>query len=173
MNRQHSGDDYRRIIDRLRHAQPALALSSDFIVGFPGESDADFAATLALIEDVGFAQAYSFKYSSRPGTPAAVMTDHVSEPVKEERLKALHELIGKQALAFNTSFKEQWIDVLLDRPGRHPGQLLGRSPHMQSVFVAAPANLLNTIQRLKVIGTHANSLEGALVQHAEGERAWA
>jgi tRNA-2-methylthio-N6-dimethylallyladenosine synthase len=164
MNRQHTASDYRRLIDRLRAAQPDLALSSDFIVGFPGESDADFASTLALIEDIGFAQAYSFKYSPRPGTPAAAMGDQIAEAQKDERLAALQELIGRQAVAFNQGCVGRHFDVLLDRPGRHPGQLIGRSPYMQSVFVTAPETLLNTVQRLEVVGANPNSLAAHLLQ---------
>lgn len=164
MNRQHTGDDYRRLIGRLRAAQPDLALSSDFIVGFPGESDADFAATLGLIRDIGFAQAYSFKYSPRPGTPAAAMEDQVEEARKDDRLAAIQELIGRQAVAFNEACVGRRFDVLLDRPGRHPGQLIGRSPYMQSVFVTAPETMLNTVQRLEVVGAHPNSLAATLLE---------
>jgi tRNA-2-methylthio-N6-dimethylallyladenosine synthase len=163
MNRQHTADDYRRLVDRLRAAQPDLALSSDFIVGFPGESDADFAQTLKLIADVGFAQAYSFKYSARPGTPAALMGEQIAEPVKEERLAQVQAVIGEQAVAFNRSAVGRQFDVLLDRPGRHAGQLLGRSPYMQSVFVTAPEVLLNTVQRLEIVAAHQNSLAGHLL----------
>jgi tRNA-2-methylthio-N6-dimethylallyladenosine synthase len=169
MNRQHTADAYRRLVDRLRAARPDLALSSDFIVGFPGETDADFAETLRLIDDVGFAQAYSFKYSARPGTPAAGLPGQVPEPVKEERLAALHALLAAHAERFNRASIGATVDVLLDRPGRHPGQLMGRSPAMQSVFVAAPAALLNTVQPVRVVAAHANSLAAVL----EEERACA
>jgi len=162
MNRGHGAADYLRLVERLRAAQPDLALSSDFIVGFPGETDADFAATCQLIEAVGFAQAYSFKYSPRPGTPAAALENQVPEAVKEERLVALHDLIGAQAVAFNRSCVGASFDVLLDRPGRHEGQLIGRSPYMQSVFVTAPASMLNTVQRLTVTEAFPNSLSAVL-----------
>jgi tRNA-2-methylthio-N6-dimethylallyladenosine synthase len=163
MNRQHTALDYRRLIERLRAAQPDLALSSDFIVGFPGETDAEFEETLALVDDVVFAQAYSFKYSPRPGTPAALMDNQVPEAVKEERLSRLQERIGGQAVAFNQGCIGRQFDVLLDRKGRHAGQLIGRSPYMQSVFLAAPANLLNTVQRVEIIGAHPNSLAATLL----------
>jgi tRNA-2-methylthio-N6-dimethylallyladenosine synthase len=164
MNRQHTADDYRRLIDRLRNAQPDLALSSDFIVGFPGESDADFESTLALIRDIGFAQAYSFKYSPRPGTPAAAMEEQIAEDRKDDRLAQLQSLIAKQASAFNQGCVGRSFDVLLDRPGRHPGQLIGRSPYMQSVFVSAPETMLNTVQRLQVVAANPNSLAANLLE---------
>jgi tRNA-2-methylthio-N6-dimethylallyladenosine synthase len=164
MNRQHTADDYRRLIDRLRAAQPDLALSSDFIVGFPGESDADFERTLALIEDIGFAQAYSFKYSPRPGTPAALMEDQLVETCKDERLARLQGLIAKQATVFNQGCVGRSFDVLLDRPGRHPGQLIGRSPYMQSVFVTAPETMLNSVQRLEIVAANPNSLAATLME---------
>jgi len=162
MNRRHTADDYRRLVDRLRRARSDLALSSDFIVGFPGETDIDFEQTLALVRDIAFAQAYSFKYSPRPGTPAAGLDGQVAEAVKEERLARLQSLLEDQTIAFNRSFLGRSVDVLLDRPGRRPGQLSGRSPYMQAVHVAAPERLLNTTQRLSVSGAQPNSLEGTL-----------
>lgn len=164
MNRQHTADDYRRLIERLRAAQPDLALSSDFIVGFPGESDADFEATLGLIGEIGFAQAYSFKYSPRPGTPAAGLEEQIDESVKEERLAALQDVVASQAVAFNQACVGRTFDVLLDRIGRHPGQLIGRSPYMQSVFVTAPESMLNTVRRLEITGAHPNSLAATLLE---------
>ena len=169
MNRQHGADDYRRLVDRLRAARPDLALSSDFIVGFPGETDTDFEATRRLIGQVGFAQAYSFKYSSRPGTPAAALPEQVPEAVKDQRLALLHGLIGEQAQAFNAACVGRSFPVLLDRPGRHPGQLLGRSPYMQSVFVTAPEAMLNTVQTLCVAAAYTNSL-AAVIAPAEGDK---
>ncbi|MTJ84427.1 MAG: tRNA (N6-isopentenyl adenosine(37)-C2)-methylthiotransferase MiaB [Telmatospirillum sp.] len=163
MNRQHTADDYRRLVDRLRRARPDLALSSDFIVGFPGETEAEFAETLRLIDDVGFAQAYSFKYSPRPGTPAAQMPNQLSEEIKEDRLARVQDRIGRQAEAFNRGCVGRRFDVLLDRPGRHPGQLIGRSPYMQSVFVTAPESMLNTVQCLEVVDAHPNSLAANLL----------
>ena len=164
MNRQHTADDYRRIIDRLRAANPDIALSSDFIVGFPGESDQDFADTLKLVEDVGFAQAYSFKYSPRPGTPASGMTGQLSETVKEERLAQLQAALQIQSARFNESCVGRTFDVVLDRPGRREGQLIGRSPYMQSVFVSAPATMMNSIQKLTITAAHSNSLGAVLAE---------
>ncbi len=164
MNRQHTADDYRRIIDRLRAANPDIALSSDFIVGFPGESDQDFADTLKLVEDVGFAQAYSFKYSPRPGTPASGMTGQLSEAVKEERLAQLQAALQIQSARFNESCVGRTFDVVLDRPGRREGQLIGRSPYMQSVFVSAPATMMNSIQKLTITAAHSNSLGAVLAE---------
>ncbi len=135
MNRRHGRDQYRRIVERLREARPDLALSSDFIVGFPGETDADFEETLDIVRETGFAQAYSFKYSARPGTPAAEHGDQVPEPVKQERLAALQDLLNAQQLAFNRGFEGRRMRVLLDRPGRSARQLIGRSPYMQAVHV--------------------------------------
>jgi len=135
MNRRHSRDVYYRVIDRLRAARPDLALSSDFIVGFPGETDADFEATMELVREVGFAQAYSFKYSPRPGTPSAERDDHISEEVKQARLAELQDELNRQQLSFNRSFEGTRMRVLLDRPGRSASQLIGRSPYMQAVHV--------------------------------------
>src|SRR4029077_18580119 len=126
-------DHYRRTVERLRRARPDLALSSDFIVGVPGESDADFAATLDPVREIGFAQAFSFKYSPRPGTPAADAADQVPEPIKTERLAALQALLQQQQRAFSNSCVGRALPVLFEKPGRHPGQLVGRSPYLQSV----------------------------------------
>ncbi|MGD1880533.1 MAG: tRNA (N6-isopentenyl adenosine(37)-C2)-methylthiotransferase MiaB [Kiloniellaceae bacterium] len=167
MNRRHTAADYLKIIERLRRARPDLALSSDFIVGFPGESDADFAATLALVNAVGFAQAYSFKYSPRPGTPAAVEETQVPETVKAERLAGLQQLIGAQAEAFNATCVGRRLPVLLERPGRKPGQLIGRTPYMQSVHVAVPpvalARLTGQMVDVNIEAAHQNSLTGRLI----------
>ena len=164
MNRQHSADDYRRIIDRLRAARPDIALSSDFIVGFPGESDEDFAATVKLVEEIGFAQAYSFKYSPRPGTPASGMAGQLPEAVKEERLAALQAALQVQSARFNQACVDRSFEVVLDRPGRREGQLIGRSPYMQSVFVTAPASMLNSVQKLTITAAHSNSLGAVLAE---------
>ncbi len=163
MNRGHGADDYRRIIDRLKTARDDLALSSDFIVGFPGETDADFAATLKLVEDVGYIQAYSFKYSPRPGTPAAGMANQVPEAVKDERLAALQALLQTQQAAFNHTCVGREMDVLLDRQGRQSGQLLGRSPYMQPVHVEAPTALFGALARLRIVSAGPNSLRGELI----------
>jgi len=162
MNRQHTADDYRRIVDRLRAARPDIALSSDFIVGFPGESDADFAATLQLVRDVGFAQAFSFKYSARPGTPAAMLERQVPQPAMEERLAQLQALLGEQQLAFNRSKLGLTMDVLFDRDGRKPGQALGKTPYLQSVFVTG--NLRGQIAPVRIAGAYGVSLAGEVLQ---------
>jgi tRNA-2-methylthio-N6-dimethylallyladenosine synthase len=166
MNRRHSAADYLGIVERLRAARPDLALSSDFIVGFPGESDADFAATLRLVTAVGFAQAYTFKYSPRPGTPAAVEDGQLPEAVKAERLAGLQQLLGAQAQAFNATCVGRSLPVLLERPGRKPGQLIGRSPYMQSVHVAVPEvalrRLAGRLVDVQIEAAHPNSLTGRL-----------
>ena len=162
MNRQHTADDYRRIVDRLRQARPDLALSSDFIVGHPGEDDKDFAATIRLVESIGYAQAYSFKYSPRPGTPAALMRNQVAEPIKSERLSRLQELLRGQQQAFNRQCVGRTLPVLFDRPGRHAGQLVGRSPYLQPVHAAAPDSLLGEIVDLAILAVQPNSLAGCL-----------
>ena len=166
MNRRHRADDYRRIIDRLRAARPDMALSSDFIVGFPGESGDDFAATLALVRGVGFAQAFSFKYSPRPGTPAAVRDDQVPEPVKGERLAMLQTLINEQHARFNAGFAGRSVDVLFEKHGRHPGQLAGRSPWLQPVHAAAPDALLGTVATVRIATVEPNSLAAVLPEEA-------
>ena len=160
MNRGHGGADYRRTIERLRTARPEIAFSSDFIVGHPGESEADFAATLELVRDIGFAQAFSFKYSLRPGTPAAIEADQVPEPVKTERLQRLQELLEAQQRAFNLSQVGRTLPVLLEKPGRHPGQLVGRSPYLQPVHLSAPARLIGALLPVRIRGAEPNSLAG-------------
>ncbi len=162
MNRRHTADDYRRVVERLRSARPDLALSSDFIVGHPGESDADFAATLDLVRDIRYAQAFSFKYSPRPGTPAAVAPHQVPEPVKTERLAALQALLNQQQQAFNTSCVGQVLPVLFEKPGRHPGQLVGRSPYLQSVHAEASPTLIGEIVPVMIREAQTNSLAGLL-----------
>ncbi len=162
MNRQHTADDYRRIVDRLRAARPDIALSSDFIVGFPGESDADFAATLRLVTDIGYAQAYSFKYSPRPGTPAAAIDDQVPEDAKAERLAGLQQLLRAQQDRFNRAQLGRELHVLFESSGRYDGQLLGRSPYLQSVHAAAPAALIGKTARLRIAEVLPNSLRGEM-----------
>jgi tRNA-2-methylthio-N6-dimethylallyladenosine synthase len=167
MNRRHDRAFYLGIIERLRRAAPDLALSSDFIVGFPGEDEADFEATLALIKEVGFASAYSFKYSPRPGTPAAAIETQVPEAVKVERLARIQAVIADQSGAFNRRCVGRDFDILLDRPGRRPGQLLGRSPYMQSVYVAAPQSLMNRVARVTIAEAYPNSLAARLTDNQE------
>ena len=163
MNRKHTADEYRRIVDRLREAREDLAMSGDFIVGFPGESDQDFAETLRLVTDVNYAAAYSFKYSPRPGTPAASSELQVEEAVKSERLAMLQNLLNEQQLSFNLSKIGTRMSVLLERKGRMPGQLIGRSPYMQSVHLEAPARLLGTIAEVEVVDAKANSVEAQII----------
>jgi tRNA-2-methylthio-N6-dimethylallyladenosine synthase len=162
MNRRHTAVDYRRTVERLRAARRDLALSSDFIVGHPGESDADFRATLALVRDIGFAQAFSFKYSPRPGTPAAAAPDQVPEPVKTERLAQLQQLLGEQQRAFNAECVDRVMPVLFEKPGRHTGQLVGRSPYLQAVHADAPASWLGEIVPVTIRAALANSLAGEI-----------
>ena len=162
MNRRYRADDYRRVVDRLRAARPDLALSSDFIIGFPGESNADFAATLALVEEIGFAQAYSFKYSRRPGTPAAALAGQVPEDVKAARLDDLQAILNTQRLAFNRASVGRVLSVLFERAGRYPGQLVGRSPYMQAVHATAPRSAEGKIIDVRISALHANSLAGVM-----------
>ena len=164
MNRRHTADAYRRIVERLRLARPDLAFSSDFIVGFPGESDEDFQATLDLVDEIGFAQAYSFKYSPRPGTPAASAVGQVPEQVKSDRLAALRLLLDKQKREFNKSCIGRILTVLLEKPGRHDGQLVGRSPYLQSVHVAAPRERIGEIAPAAISEASTNSLSGFLTE---------
>jgi tRNA-2-methylthio-N6-dimethylallyladenosine synthase len=170
MNRGHTADDYRRLADRLRQARPDLALSSDFIVGHPGETRADFDATLALVRDIGFAQAFSFKYSSRPGTPAAGAPHPVQETEKEARLAELQALLRDQQDAFARSRVGRTFDVLFTGPGRHPGQMAGRSPWLQPVHVEGPAALAGTVAAVRIAAAHPNSLSGLLAAGEASER---
>ena len=166
MNRKHTADEYRAIIERLRAARPDIALTSDFIVGHPGETDADFEATMQLIRDVGFASAFSFKYSPRPGTPAAGAPLQVPEAVKDTRLQALQALLREQQSAFNADCVGRTVPVLFAVPGRHPGQVMGRSPWLQPVHVHGPAELIGTEAMVKITAAFPNSLAGALVEPA-------
>jgi tRNA-2-methylthio-N6-dimethylallyladenosine synthase len=158
MNRGHDRDTYRRLIDRLRSFRPDLALSSDFIVGFPGESEADFAATMALVEEIGFVQAFSFKYSPRPGTPAAALRDQVPEADKDARLQALQRELTRQSRVFNAACVGRTLDVLLTGPGRHDGQLAGRSPYLQPVHVLASETRIGQVVPLTIAAAGPNSL---------------
>jgi tRNA-2-methylthio-N6-dimethylallyladenosine synthase len=163
MNRRHGTADYRRTVERLRAARSDLALSSDFIVGFPGESDADFEATLGLVAEIGYAGAFSFKYSPRPGTPAALLDGQIPEPVKAERLARLQQVLRAQQQAFNAGQRGRRLAVLFERPGRHAGQLAGRSPYLQPVHASAPAALVGRIAEVEIRAVGANSLAGVLV----------
>ena len=166
MNRRHSRADYLRLLDRLRRAREDIALSSDFIIGFPGESERDFLDTLQVVEDVGFAGAYSFKYSPRPGTPAAAMADQVSEPVKTERLHRLQAAIDRHQAAFNARSCGRTFDVLFEKSGKHPGQIAGRSPYLQPVQVMAPASLIGDVASVTITDRSTYSLFGALAVHS-------
>ncbi|WP_132937765.1 tRNA (N6-isopentenyl adenosine(37)-C2)-methylthiotransferase MiaB [Varunaivibrio sulfuroxidans] len=164
MNRRHGADAYRALVEKLRAARPDLALSSDFIVGFPGESDRDFEDTYRLVEEIGFVQAYSFKYSPRPGTPAADMAMQVEEPVKGARLTRLQDLLNAQQRRFNADCVGRRMDILFDRLGKRAGQLAGRSPYMQPVIVDASKSLLGGVAAVRITDGHANSLGGLLVE---------
>jgi tRNA-2-methylthio-N6-dimethylallyladenosine synthase len=171
MNRAHTAESYVRLIGKTRTARPDIAISGDFIVGFPGERDADFEATLELVREVGYATAFSFKYSRRPGTPAAAMPGQVDEAVKDERLARLNALLDEQARAFNASQVGKVLPVLFERPGRHPGQLVGRSPYLQAVHATAPDRFIGQIVPVRIESAARMSLAGALVETAELEPA--
>jgi tRNA-2-methylthio-N6-dimethylallyladenosine synthase len=162
MNRRHDAAEYLAIIERIKQARPDMALSGDFIVGFPGESDADFEATLRLIREVGYASAYSFKYSTRPGTPGASLGDQIAEEVKTERLYRLQELVNAQTAAFHQSCVGKTLPVLIERPGRMPGQVGGRSPYLQAVHLQGGPELIGAIHKVEIVGTSTNSLVGRL-----------
>ncbi|HZC55794.1 MAG TPA: tRNA (N6-isopentenyl adenosine(37)-C2)-methylthiotransferase MiaB [Xanthobacteraceae bacterium] len=162
MNRRHSRADYLDIVRRLREARSDLAMTSDFIVGFPGETDSDFADTLSLIDEVGFAGSFSFKYSPRPGTPGADMDDQVPEQAKSERLQRLQDAIDRQQEAFNQSCVGRTFDVLFEKPGRHGGQIVGRSPYLQPVPVEAPQSLIGETTAVTITDAVGNSLFGTL-----------
>ncbi|WP_414472537.1 tRNA (N6-isopentenyl adenosine(37)-C2)-methylthiotransferase MiaB [Microvirga sp. M2] len=164
MNRKHTGDEYRRLIARIREAQPDLALSSDFIVGFPGETDAEFEDTMRLVADVGFASSFSFKYSPRPGTPAAEIAVQLPESVKAERLSRLQNLLETQRQAFNRGTVGQTLDVLLEKPGRHPGQMAGKSPYLQAVQFETDSHRIGDIVTVRITQAGSNSLFGEVVQ---------
>ena len=162
MNRQHSADNYRRLIDRVRAVRPDIALTSDFIVGFPGESDADFEATMQLVRDIGYATAFSFKYSRRPGTPASTMRKQVGEDIKTVRLEALQKLLLSQQYAFDDSQIGKTLPVLFEKTARETGQIMGRMPYQQPVHVIAQPSLIGTIADVKIERRTANSLHGIL-----------
>ncbi|WP_353209131.1 tRNA (N6-isopentenyl adenosine(37)-C2)-methylthiotransferase MiaB [Sphingorhabdus sp.] len=160
MNRSHSRDSYMRILDRVRAVRPDIAFSGDFIVGFPGETDADFEDTLSLVREVGHAQAYSFKYSPRPGTPAADMADQIPMAVMDERLQRLQAQIVTDQTAFNDKTVGRTTDVLLERPGKFAGQLIGKSPWLQSVHVLAPDLSIGDIVTVQITDSGPLSLKG-------------
>jgi tRNA-2-methylthio-N6-dimethylallyladenosine synthase len=160
MNRSHDSTSYLRLLERVRAVRPDIALSGDFIVGFPGESDADFEATLNLVREVGYAQAYSFKYSARPGTPAAEMDDAVPAAVMDERLQRLQAQINADQIAFNQASVGHVTDILLEREGRHAGQLVGKTPWLQSVHVEAAGAAIGDMLQVELLSAGPNSLAG-------------
>jgi tRNA-2-methylthio-N6-dimethylallyladenosine synthase len=171
MNRQHTADDYRRIVDRLRTARTDIALSSDFIVGFPGESDRDFEATLTLVRDIGYAQAFSFKYSKRPGTPASAARKQIPEDIKSSRLQMLQALLAGQQKAFNRSCDGRTLSVLFEKPGRKLGQAVGRSPYLQPVHVEGAGGLIGETRDVTIVEVQSNSLKGILAGATQREAA--
>jgi tRNA-2-methylthio-N6-dimethylallyladenosine synthase len=162
MNRRHTAADYLEIVARIRAARPDLALSTDIIVGFPGETETEFEATLEIVERVGFAQAYSFKYSARPGTPAATMGAQMPEETKIERLHRLQGMLERQQTMFNSNCIGKLVPVLFERQGRHPGQLVGRSPYLQAVHATADLSLVGHVVPVAVERAGANSLSGTV-----------
>jgi tRNA-2-methylthio-N6-dimethylallyladenosine synthase len=163
MNRRHSRSDYLKLVERIRAARPDIALAGDFIVGFPGETEADFADTLKIVDEAGYAAAFSFKYSPRPGTPAATAADQVPEPVKAERLTRLQALLEERQKAFSRSRVGTVAEILFERRGRKPGQIVGRSPWLLPVQVDGDPGLIGTIGRVAITDISANSLFGRLV----------
>jgi tRNA-2-methylthio-N6-dimethylallyladenosine synthase len=171
MNRGHAAADFLRIVDRLRAIRPDIALSSDFIAGHPGETEADHQATLRLIAEVGFAQAFSFKYSPRPGTPAASAPSPVAEAEKDRRLQEIQALLRDQQAAFNRSRLGLRCTVLFTGPGRHQGQLAGRSPWLHPVHAEAPLSLAGQVLPCEVVAIHPNSLAVRILGSAGGGEA--
>jgi len=162
MNRRHTADDYRRVIDRFRAVRQDIAFSSDFIVGFPGETEEDFRATLALVTQIGYAGAYSFKYSPRPGTPAADLQETVSAQQMDERLERLQELIDSQQSAFNKAMIGSTVDVLFERAARNPGQIVGRTAYLQPAHVMASAEIIGQVLPVRIQSLERYSLLGEL-----------
>jgi tRNA-2-methylthio-N6-dimethylallyladenosine synthase len=162
MNRSHDAASYRALIARVRAVRPDIAISGDFIVGFPGETEADFAQTLALIDAVGYAQAFSFKYSARPGTPAATMADQIAPEVMDERLQRLQTALQRHSLAFNQASVGRRCQVLVERTGRRAGQWLGKSPWLQSVHFEGPAAIGDLVE-VALTEAGPNSLHAVMV----------
>ena len=171
MNRGHTAEHYVRLVARVRAARPDVALSGDFIVGFPGETEADFEATLALVREVRYASAFTFRYSARPGTPAAERDDRVPEEVALDRLHRLQALITAQMQAFNRAQVGETLPVLLEKPGRKAGQLIGRSPYLQSVHLEAPSHLIGAIIPARIMAVGTNSLSGHYASQARTDSA--
>ncbi|HEY4981008.1 MAG TPA: tRNA (N6-isopentenyl adenosine(37)-C2)-methylthiotransferase MiaB [Pseudolabrys sp.] len=172
MNRRHTRKDYLDVIARLRAGRADLAFTSDFIVGFPGETEDDFRDSLTLLDEVGFACAYSFMYSPRPGTPAADMEPQVPQEKKSERLQRLQAVINRYWREFNASFIGRTVDVLLEKPGKLPGQLVGRSPYLQTVQVMAPAALIGSVLPVGITNIGTNTLFGTLLSNMPARRRW-
>jgi tRNA-2-methylthio-N6-dimethylallyladenosine synthase len=170
MNRSHSRDSYLRIIERVRAARPDIAISGDFIVGFPGETEAEFADTLGIVAEVNYAQAYSFKYSPRPGTPAAAMDQQIAPEIMDERLQRLQALLNAQQHAFNQASLGQRTDVLIERRGKKPGQMLGKSPWLQSVHLETDAEIGDMVE-VEIVSAGPNSVGGAVAVSALTELA--
>ena len=166
MNRSHSSDSYLRIIDDVRKVRPDIAVSGDFIVGFPGETDADFEGTMNLVREVRYAQAYTFKYSPRPGTPAATMENQIAPEVMDERLQALQALLGEQQFAFNRATAGQDCEILLERQGKFEGQLIGKSPWLQSVHVTTPGLAIGDMVKVHLSQAGHSSLTGENIMQA-------
>jgi tRNA-2-methylthio-N6-dimethylallyladenosine synthase len=162
MNRKHTAKDYLRLVEKIRVARPDIALSTDIIVGFPGETEAEFQETLTLVRKVGFAQAYSFNYSARPGTPAATMDEQVPDAVKSDRLRRLQVLLDEQQASFNADCVGKLLPVLFEKPGRQPGQLVGRSPYLQAVHAPAADSLHGRILPVEIVAVGSNSLSGVV-----------
>jgi tRNA-2-methylthio-N6-dimethylallyladenosine synthase len=167
MNRRHTAAEYLSVIERIKAARPDMAMSGDFIVGFPGETEEDFEATLNIVREVGYASAFTFKYSIRPGTPGATMENQVAEAVKTERLQRLNELITGQMRAFLSSVVGRTLPVLVEKPGRNPGQVGGRSPYLQAVHMDGPERLIGQIVPVEIVAAGNNSLAGKIVTDAE------
>ena len=163
MNRRHTRDDYLRVVDKLKEANPNIGMSSDFIVGFPGETDEDFKQTLDVVNRVKYIQAFSFKYSRRAGTPAAVMDNQIDEKVKKERLQILQDLLFDYQTKFNKNSIGKVMPVLFESKGRHKGQLTGRTPYMQNLYAEADNSLINKIVEVRVIDASMNSLSGEVI----------
>jgi tRNA-2-methylthio-N6-dimethylallyladenosine synthase len=171
MNRAHTRESYLATLARLRAARPDVALSGDFIVGFPGETEADFQDTLSIVREVQYAAAYCFKYSIRPGTPAAAMADQVPEAVKDERLARLLAAVAEGSLAFNRSTIGRRCTILLERPGRKPGQLIGKTPWLQSAVVSIPGATIGDLVEVDIVDAHPNSVEAVPVVPSSQESA--
>ena len=169
MNRGYDIKLYLDIISKLKNIRDDIAFSSDFIVGFPGETDKAFNNTLELVRKVNYAQAYSFKYSRRPGTPGSIMKNQINEQIKTERLSILQQLLNLQQIDFNNSFMDNKLEVLAEKKGKKGGQLVGKSPYLQSIYFINESNKIGDLVKLKIISTGKNSLEGKLINSSNGE----